>query len=180
MLLLLASTSFGQSRDDLLSQLKEPGAAERKKALQGLRTLKEVQPDLMDAVAEQLVDEDREVRLEAATTLTQLAIRLGCTLEDFPECQAFDGVLDNTPTVEHRHPPRYPRQAIQRMAQGTVVVQLLVLEDGSVTEVHAVRGNAPFVQAAVEAVSKHRYKPAKRKGRPVPFAHLLYITFKLK
>ena len=164
----------------LLSRMKSSMAAERIEALQALRKLKDVHEDALDPVAEQLLDEAKEVRDEAAVTLTQLVLRLGCKIADFPRCPAFEGILDNTPIPVERPFPKYPRAGLENRTKGAVIVQFLVEEDGSVKEVRALQGGAPFAEAAVEAVSRHRYKPAKRKGREVPFADLLIVDIKLR
>jgi TonB family protein len=160
--------------------VKSPVAAERIQALQSLRGRTGVQPDALDPVADNLLDDVEEVRHEAAITLTQLALRLGCQLKDFPKCAAFDRVLDNTPTPEKRPFPRYPREAKEKLSSGSVIVQCLVLEDGSVRDVRVLQGGPPFAGAAIEAVSQHRYLPAKRKGRAVPFTQIVILTFNLR
>ena len=48
-----------------------------------------------------------------------------------------------------------------------MIVQALVLEDGSVGDVRVVRSVPMLDEAAVVAVRQWRFKPAKSKGLPV-------------
>src|SRR4029453_2988445 len=48
--------------------------------------------------------------------------------------------------------PTYPQQAIASKQTGMVVLKVLILADGSVTDVQVLKGEEPFVSAAVEAV----------------------------
>ncbi|HTF57170.1 MAG TPA: TonB family protein [Planctomycetota bacterium] len=58
-------------------------------------------------------------------------------------------------------PPDYPEGARRRNIQGTVAIQFLVLEDGTVSEakVRESSGNAELDDAALAAVRKWKYRP---------------------
>ncbi len=66
----------------------------------------------------------------------------------------------------HQVTPVYPLQAKLSGIQGTVVLQAVVGKDGSVQNVHAVRGPPMLVQSALDAVKQWRYKPFSVNGEP--------------
>jgi len=75
--------------------------------------------------------------------------------------------------------PRYPQQARADGRTGVVVLEIVVLADGSVDHVKVVRGDEPFASAAVAAVKTWRYEPARYKGQPISVYRTFQITFKL-
>jgi protein TonB len=77
----------------------------------------------------------------------------------------------------HRVAPQYPAQAKQARLQGTVVLQAVIGKDGSVTSVHALRGNPVLTQAAIDAVKQWRYKPYALNGEPVEADTQISVTF---
>ena len=76
--------------------------------------------------------------------------------------------------------PAYPAEAITLGRQATVVVELRVELDGSVSEVTLVSGEAPFADAALIAVRTWRYRPGRVAGEPVPMARRVKIPFVLR
>src|SRR5215813_11603009 len=58
-------------------------------------------------------------------------------------------------------PPAYPPFARQISLTGTVKIKAVVSPDGKVTQVEVVGGHPVFVDAAVDAVKKWKYSPAK-------------------
>ena len=79
----------------------------------------------------------------------------------------------------HQVAPQYPAQARQARIQGTVIVQAVIGKDGSVQNVHALRGPLPLIQSAVDAVKKWRYKPYTLDGEPVQAETQISIKFTL-
>jgi len=79
-------------------------------------------------------------------------------------------------------PPAYPMGARRKREQGTVVLRLVIGEDGRVVDVTVQRssGFAALDQAAVGAVRKWRWSPTIRDGRPIPITGLVQIPFVLK
>jgi protein TonB len=75
--------------------------------------------------------------------------------------------------------PQYPRQAKAAELEGTVVLRIIVLADGSVSKVDVVSGEEPFVGAAVRAVKAWRYRPAMMEGQPIAVFHTVRIPFTL-
>jgi protein TonB len=75
--------------------------------------------------------------------------------------------------------PTYPQQAIASKQTGMVVLKVLILADGSVTDVQVLKGDEPFVSAAVEAVKRWKYEPARYKGQPITVFRVIQVPFKL-
>ena len=75
--------------------------------------------------------------------------------------------------------PLYPRQAKVAELEGTVVLKIIVLVDGSVSKVEVVSGTEPFIAAAVRAVKEWRYRPARQDGQPIAVFHTVRIPFTL-
>ncbi len=79
----------------------------------------------------------------------------------------------------HNVVPAYPREARAAGKTGTVVLKVVILADGSVGSVQVMRGEEPFVSAAVEAVKKWRYTPARYKGQAITVYRIIQIPFRL-
>lgn len=79
-------------------------------------------------------------------------------------------------------PPAYPMASRRKREQGTVVLRLVISEDGRVADVavHRSSGYPALDQAAVAAVRKWRWSPTMRDGRAVPITGLVQIPFVLK
>jgi protein TonB len=92
------------------------------------------------------------------------------------------GLSKKTPAdLSANPPPQYPREAIARGLQGTVILRLRISAAGVVEQVEVVEssGHELIDRAAVEAVSKWRGAPARRYGRPVTAEEVLPIRFRL-
>jgi protein TonB len=55
----------------------------------------------------------------------------------------------------------------------------VVLADGSVSQVQVMRGDEPFVSAAVAAVKTWKYAPARYKGQTITVYQVIQIPFRL-
>jgi protein TonB len=75
--------------------------------------------------------------------------------------------------------PEYPRSARMSRRIGSVVLQCTVRADGTVDDLKVLRGEEPFVTAAVKAVRRWRYEPAMRDGHPVAVPHKIEVRFEL-
>lgn len=75
--------------------------------------------------------------------------------------------------------PAYPEEARATGKTGVVVLKVVVLPDGSVGEVKAIRGEEPFVSAAIAAVRKWKYEPARLDGQAITVYRIVQIPFKL-
>jgi TonB family protein len=79
----------------------------------------------------------------------------------------------------HRVPPDYPAQAKMFRLEGKVILNAMVMEDGSVRDLKVVRGEAVLAQSAVEAVKQWRYQPFVLNGKPVKTETRITVEFKL-
>ena len=68
--------------------------------------------------------------------------------------------------------PEYPPKV-------TVFLKFMVNVDGSVSDVSVLKGPEAFYQAAIDAISQHRFKPAEHNGKPVAVWMTQPITFRL-
>jgi TonB family protein len=78
----------------------------------------------------------------------------------------------------HRVLPDYPVQALQLRLEGTVVLDAIVMEDGTVTDIKKVEGPATLVPSAIDAVKHWRYKPFELDGKPVKNEIRINVGFK--
>ena len=73
--------------------------------------------------------------------------------------------------------PAYPPIARAAHASGTVVVQVLIDENGSVVSAHAVSGHPLLQAAAVGAAKQARFSPTKLSGQPVKVTGVIQYNF---
>ncbi len=80
----------------------------------------------------------------------------------------------------HQVRPVYPAQAQGMHIEGTVVVQAVVREDGTVGDIKVVEGQATLAQAVVDAVKNWVYQPFLLNGRPTQRETKITISFRLQ
>jgi TonB family protein len=68
------------------------------------------------------------------------------------------------PKLVSEEEPKYPDGAT---GESSVIIEIIVEEDGSVTEAVLVEGVEPLATAALDAARRARFEPARRGGRPV-------------
>ena len=74
--------------------------------------------------------------------------------------------------------PSYPQVARRAGLGGHVTLRAVIAEDGSVEAVAVFGSTNPlFDEAAVDAVSKWRYRPALMNGRPVRVYFSVVVNF---
>ncbi len=78
--------------------------------------------------------------------------------------------------------PRYPRVSRRRNEEGTVHVRVTILSTGQLdqSEVVQTSGHPRLDAAALEAVRKARFQPARQNGRPIDDTRTLRIKFQLR
>lgn len=82
------------------------------------------------------------------------------------------------PLESNRVPP-YPQEARSAGKTGMVILKVVILADGSVGDVQVMRGEEPFVSAAVATVKQWKYEPARAQGQPITVYRIIQIPFKL-
>lgn len=75
--------------------------------------------------------------------------------------------------------PEYPLEAREKHVQGAVVLNVQVMNDGTVGKVDVVSGDALLTPAAVQAVRQWKYQPYVVNGRPVETQTQITINFTL-
>jgi protein TonB len=95
--------------------------------------------------------------------------------------QVFDiNQLDQTPQAKFQARPQYPFEMRRAGISGEVIVEFIVDTNGDVRNAFAVRSTQrEFEQAAVQAVSKWKFRPGKKGGRAVPTRMQIPIVFTL-
>lgn len=85
------------------------------------------------------------------------------------------------PVLLVRVDPEYPRLALMRRIEGSVVVSVVIDETGSVRDWKVLRSVSESIdEAALDAVSKWRYRPATRNGVPVAVYGVVQLHFELE
>ena len=88
--------------------------------------------------------------------------------------------LDQVPVPRVRVQPQYPFEMRRAGITGDVLVEFIVDANGDVRNAFAVRSSQrEFETAAVQAVSKWKFKPGRKGGRPVNTRMQQPITFSL-
>ncbi|MCA1592122.1 MAG: energy transducer TonB [Acidobacteria bacterium] len=88
------------------------------------------------------------------------------------------GVLNGKAIVKPQ--PVYPTIAKAARAQGTVVVQIIVDEDGKVMAAQAVSGHPLLQAAAVKAAREAQLSPTRLSGKPVKVSGVITYNFVLQ
>ena len=85
------------------------------------------------------------------------------------------------PAFLHREMPVYPMMARRLGRGGKVMLKLTIDEEGNLLDVKVVdKAGYGFTEAAVEAVKKSTFLPAKKDGKPIASRALLPIRFQLE
>jgi len=78
--------------------------------------------------------------------------------------------------------PQYPLMAKRRGEEGTVLLEVFVESHGGVTKIDIAKSSSYSLldKAAIEAIKKWQFIPAKRFGQFVSSSVIIPVTFKLK
>lgn len=82
--------------------------------------------------------------------------------------------------VERKVPAIYPENARTSGVQGTVVLNVLITENGEVKEATAVSGDPALAQAAIESIKQWKYKPYTIDGKPQEVETQASFSFHIK
>jgi len=75
--------------------------------------------------------------------------------------------------------PSYPALASLTRMQGNVVMEAVISKDGTVQQLHVIKGHRLLRGAAKNAVRNWRYRPYKVDGVPVDVATTVSVDFSL-
>jgi TonB family protein len=85
-----------------------------------------------------------------------------------------------TPIVVRQVQPTFTDDALARKIEGEVIVEVVILKDGSVQPVRVLRGlSADLNQKALEAASKWKFIPGKFQGKPVDVIAEIIVSFNI-
>jgi protein TonB len=75
--------------------------------------------------------------------------------------------------------PKFPAEALNAHRSGTVILEVQVAEDGSVSNVRTLSGDPLLASAATDAVRQWRYEPYRQHNRPSQFQTRVTLNFTL-
>jgi TonB family protein len=85
------------------------------------------------------------------------------------------------PVRVHAPAPQYPPGARAARMKGTIVLQAILTKEGTIECVRPLRGDPyPLAQAAMAAVKRWRFEPARLRGEPVDVYYNLTVNFNLR
>ncbi len=84
------------------------------------------------------------------------------------------------PTLRRQVQPEYTNKALARKIAGGVLLEVIILKDGTVGPVRILQSLEPGLdQKAIEAVRKWLFTPGKHKGQPVDVIAEIFVDFNL-
>lgn len=87
---------------------------------------------------------------------------------------------DKLPTALYVPPAQYSEQARKAKLNGTVVVSVLVTEDGLPADIKLLKSlGMGLDEKAIESVSQYRFKPAMKDGEPIATRITVEVNFRL-
>lgn len=169
------------------SSLEKRRKAPEKKAVMPVqeRSQRQDPPQLLAAPSQSSIAEPDFSVLEPQPRVASEPAPAKEAVRAAPKADASTGKI--TPPVFNaaylRNPePVYPVSARRRGEQGTVMLKVLVTREGTAASVSVDKtsGFAVLDQAALEAVRKWRFAPARHGAEPVESAVLVPIVFRLE
>jgi TonB family protein len=181
----------GQSVDPAALQKAQDEATKKARAEQEKKAAEERKRLEEEKKAEEarLAEERRRAEEDAARIAAATTTLATTTTTQAPQPAIRPGTLVNlsdpgviAPVAERVSPPVYPEIARRQGLEGTVELNVLVDERGSVQDVQVVTGaggKAGLNEAAQDNVRKRRYRPATKEGVPVKVWVPVRVQFKL-
>lgn len=77
-------------------------------------------------------------------------------------------------------PPTYPELARQTRVEHIVILETVIDESGNVTSVRVLRGHPLLNQAALEAVQRWKFTPARLNDEAIPVVMTVTVQFRLQ
>lgn len=140
------------------------------------------QPDVVRRVEQPRPVEDAPVLVEQGLFQAEAAPGTADTGETAPTLEPAGPLTGMQLQYRSAPPPAYPRLAVQRNYQGTVLLRVLVDTDGMPLEVSIERSSGHSVldrEAARHVQRSWRFLPATRDGQPVQAVGIVPIDFRL-
>jgi periplasmic protein TonB len=80
----------------------------------------------------------------------------------------------------HKVEPAYPKIALAAHVSGTVIMELVIDEEGNVTNVKVLKGHPLLDDATVQAVKQWKYLPTIQNGEPIPVLGTVTVFFRIR
>lgn len=108
-------------------------------------------------------------------------VAIGAQLVQGSGSAAMEVMMASELTALSKMPPQYPPSALMREIEGHVNIRFDVATDGTVHNAEVVSAKPPriFNSAALAAVSRWRFQPVVRNGRPIAVIAKVLIEFEL-
>ena len=132
---------------------------------------------LLDFKRPATVSESRKV-VEALASVSSMDEATQQARTSYQRAIISGGVLNGK--AVSKPAPLYPTIARAAGAQGTVIVQIIVDEDGDVSSAQAVSGHPLLQAAAVQAARQAKFSPTLLSGRPVKISGIVTYNFALE
>ena len=131
----------------------------------------------IEAAEGEEVDEEAELTPTSFESISDVPPPPPPPSEEAQDFYAFD----EPPQLIRFVQPKYPDLARQAQLEGTVLLRVLVDEDGKVLSVSVIQSDVTkaMERAAMEAAKKFLFKPAKQRTVPVKAHMAIPIRFKL-
>ena len=147
-------------------------------------------PEIIEVPDEEEIEEEIEVELDVEVTEETVVEEI--VFEEAPEEENVDEIFTIVEesatfpggiTAFYQYLKKeldYPRQAQRMGIEGRVFVQFVVERDGSLTDIHVVKGiGAGCDEEAVRVLKNSpKWKPGKQRGKPVRQKMIQNILFK--
>lgn len=131
----------------------------------------------MEAAEGEEVDEEADIAPTSFDDVESLPPPPPPPSEQAQEFYAFD----EPPVLIKYVSPRYPDLARQAGIEGTVLLEVLVSDEGKVEQARVIQSDVTpaMEKAAIQAAKQFRFKPAKQRTVPVRARMAIPIRFKL-
>lgn len=165
-----------QAIGDLLVALKSPDGEVRTRAAWALAGATGTKALVVDALHVATRDQERPVRYAATWALGHVTLDpSGIEVPDEP----IQPVNDVEAKLIRQVGPVYPRQAFDDKVEGTVVVEILIGEEGEVAHARVRQSIPGLDQAALDCVRAWKFSPAMRGGQPAASLAQVPVHFKI-
>jgi TonB family protein len=82
--------------------------------------------------------------------------------------------------IEAKPLPEYPKEAINKHVEGTIILHVIVSDDGTVKQAEATSGPSDLVKSAIEAVKQWRFGKTFLNQQPVEIDTTLALVYALR
>ena len=121
----------------------------------------------------------RVLAVGLALVLSGVAPLVAAT-QDPPKAPMRVGGVIKDPKQLKNVVPNYPNIAKQAKIQGTVLIEIVIGKDGSVTSAKILKPTPLLDEAALEAVKQWKYEPTVYEGDFIEVMKIVSVTFSLK